>query len=274
MNAPRRRNVLVPGTVLVGLVAAVGLLGLFWTPQPPNEMHLLARYRPPGPEFLLGTDQFGRDVLSRSMAGAVDSLTLGLFAPLLALSLALPLALVAGFKRGRIERVLIGFVDSTLSIPTLILALLVIVALGVGHVNAIFALAVAMAPKFARVLYAATIDEVAKDYVTAAIARGESTPAILVREILPNIWAPVLVETSIYIGFGITAGASLSYLGLGTQPPGGDWGLLIRDAWANIGGSAWPLLGPALMLVAAVVGVNLLGDGLRDRLLPDRQRDG
>jgi peptide/nickel transport system permease protein len=263
MARPRRGIPLVAATVTLGLVLAGALVGLVWTPYLPSRIDLRLRYAAPSALHWLGTDQFGRDVLSRVMAGAFATLGLGVVSTLLGLALALPLALVAGYRRGPGGRVLLALVDALLSVPSLVTALLVIVALGTGQVNAIVAVGLAMVPRLARVLYAAVAAEVAKDYVTAAIARGERLTAVLVRELLPNIWPTVLVEASLYVGFGIAAGASLSYLGLGSQPPASDWGLLIRDAWTNLGGSAWPLLGPAAMLVMTVICINLAGDALR-----------
>lgn len=257
------------GAALTGISVALTVVGLFYTPYPPNEMQFGSRLLPPSIAHPFGTDQFGRDMLSRVMAGGAASLSLGLFAPLTALALSLPIALIAGFRRGMVGNAIIRVVDAVLAMPTLVLALLVIVTLGPGLLNAIVALGIAMTPKFTRVAYAAVVEVAANEYIEAAVARGEKAGYVLFKEILPNMWGPILVEVSVYVGFGLMAGASLSYLGLGTQPPNEDWGRLIREAWSNIGGSYWLMVGPSTLLVSAIVGVNLLGDGLRSLATTD-----
>ena len=258
------RYLLIGGalTLLAVVVSAAGL----YTPYAPVQVDLLHRSAAPGLGHWLGTDQFGRDVLSRVMAGGWRSLTLGFVATGLALAIGLPIALVAGYYRGRVDQVLMRFVDAVLSIPTLVFALLIIMALGSGHVQAIIALGIAAAPKYVRLIRGAVIDAASEDYVTAARARGESALYIQYREILPNVRAPIIVEGSIHVGFALMAGAALSYLGLGTQPPAADWGVMIKDAQKYLAASYWPLLGPALAISLSIIGFNLLGEGLRDRL--------
>jgi peptide/nickel transport system permease protein len=257
---------LLVGGALTAAAMAAALIGLFWTPYAPNHVDLLHRSTAPGLAHWLGTDQFGRDVLSRVMAGGWRSLSLGFAATALSLAISLPVALAAGYWRGRLDQAMMRFVDALLSIPTLVFAMLIIVALGSGHVQAVLALGVAAAPKFVRIIRGATIDAAGEDYVTAAKARGESALYTQYREILPNIWAPIIVEASIHVGFALMGGAALSYLGLGTQPPAADWGVMIKDAQKYITVTYWPLLGPALAISLSIVGFNLLGEGLRDRL--------
>jgi peptide/nickel transport system permease protein len=158
------------------------------------------------------------------------------------------------------------FVDALLSIPTLVFALLIIVGLGPGQLQAILALGVAASPKFVRVVRSAVLDAASQDYVLAARARGEAALFIQYGEILPNVRAPVIVEGSINVGFALMGGAALSYLGLGTQPPFADWGVMINEAQRTLSVSYWPLLGPALAICLSIVGFNLLGEGLRDQL--------
>lgn len=270
---PRRRDrYLVAGAALTLCAILAALLGLVWTPYGPTQVDLLHRSAAPSAAHLLGTDQFGRDVLSRVLAGGWRSLTLGLGATALALALGLPVALAAAYWRGRVDQVLMRFVDALLSIPTLVFALLIIVGSGTGHLQAIVALGVAAAPKFVRIIRAAALDAAGADYVTAARARGEWALYTQYREILPNIWPPIVVETSIHAGFALMGGAALGYLGLGTQPPAADWGVMIKDAQKYIVVSMWPLLGPALAVSLTIVGFNLLGEGLRDRLDPGHDR--
>jgi peptide/nickel transport system permease protein len=269
LRAPGGRRIhsyLLAGGALTLLALGVAALGLLWTPYGPAQIDLLHRSTGPSLAHPLGADQFGRDVLARIMAGGWRSLTLGFGATAIALALGLPVALAAAYWRGRIDQALMRFTDALLSIPTLVFAMLIIVALGSGHLQAIVALGVAAAPKFVRIIRSAALDAAGADYVTAARARGERALYTQYREILPNIWPPIIVESSIHVGFALMGGAALSYLGLGTQPPAADWGVMIRDAQKYIAVSYWPLLGPALAISLSIVGFNLFGDGLRDRL--------
>ena len=251
---------LTVGTILLALV------GLVWTPYGPSAVDLLHRSTGPSIGHLLGTDEYGRDVLSRIMAGAWRSVTLGFAAMALAVSIGVPLALAGAFWRGWIDGVLMRLIDALLSIPSLIFALLIIVGLGTGHGQAIVALGIAAAPRFVRVVRGAAIDAASQDYVTAARARGEAALYIQYFEILPNVWPPIVVEASIFAGFALMGGAALSYLGLGTQPPAADWGVMVREAQRHLFQSWWPLIAPAATISSAIVGFNLLGEGMRDRL--------
>lgn len=257
---------LATGATLTGLAIAVALLGLFYSPYAPTRVDLLHRLAPPSLAHLLGTDRFGRDVLSRVLAGGWRSMSLGFGATALGLAVGLPIALLTGYRRGAPDQVIMRFVDALLSIPTLVFALLIIVGLGPGQLQAILALGVAASPKFVRIVRGAVLDAVGQDYVTAARARGEGALYIQYGEILPNVWAPILIEGSINVGFALMGGAALSYLGLGTQPPFADWGVMINEAQKYVTVSAWPLLGPALAICLSIVGFNLFGEGLRDRL--------
>jgi len=272
---PVRTNAyLATGAALTLVAIAVAILGVIWTPQSPTGVDLLHRSTGPSAVHLLGTDQFGRDVLSRVMAGAWRSVSLGLSAMLLAAAMGVPLALAGAYWRGWVDAVLMRLVDAVLSIPSLVFALLIIVGLGSGHGQAIVALGVAAAPRFVRVVRGAALDAASQDYVVAARARGEGAFYTQYREILPNVWSPIVVEASIFAGFALMGGAALSYLGLGTQPPAADWGVMVREAQRYTFQSWWPLLAPAATISLAIVGFNLLGEGLRDRLhLVDRRAD-
>lgn len=275
---PRQRDsantYLTVGGALTLVVVALTMLGVIWTPQSPTAVDLLHRSTGPSTAHLLGTDQFGRDVLSRVMAGAWRSVSLGLLAMLLAAAIGVPLALAGSYWRGWVDAVLMRLIDAVLSIPSLVFALLIIVGLGSGHGQAIVALGVAAAPRFARVVRGAALDAASHDYVLAARARGEGGLYTQYREILPNVWAPIVVEASIFAGFALMGGAALSYLGLGTQPPAADWGVMVREAQRYTFQSWWPLLAPAATISLAIVGFNLLGEGLRDRLhLGDRRAE-
>jgi peptide/nickel transport system permease protein len=249
---------------LAAILLALG--GLVWTPYAPTAVDLMHRSAPPSPAHFLGTDQFGRDVLSRVMAGGWRSLALGFGATLLALAIGIPVALAGAYWRGFIDQALMRLVDALLSIPSIVFALLIIVGLGSGHVQATVALGIAAAPRFVRIFRGAALDAASQDYVAAARARGERALYIQYREMLPNMSAPIIVEASIHVGFALMGGAALSYLGLGTQPPAADWGVMVREAQRYIGQTWWPLIGPAVAIAIAIIGFNLFGEGLRDRL--------
>ncbi len=269
VSAPpsRRGNrYLEAGAALTLAAILTALLGLVYTPYAPAQVDLLHGLSAPSAAHLFGSDRFGRDVLSRVLAGGWRSLLLGFGATALGLALGLPTALATGYWRGAVDQVVMRFVDALLSIPTLVFALLIIVGLGAGEWQAIAALGIASAPKFVRIVRSAVLEAASQDYVTAARARGEGALYIQYGEILPNVWPPVIVEGSINVGFALMGGAALSYLGLGTQPPYADWGVMINEAQKYIGTSFWPLMGPALAISLSIIGFNLLGEGLRDRL--------
>jgi peptide/nickel transport system permease protein len=273
---PRRDHnaYLLFGGGLTAGVLLLAVLGLIWTPYAPSAVDLVHRLAGSGASHLFGTDQYGRDVLSRIMAGAWRSLSLGVAATALAAAMGVPLALAGAYWRPWVDSLMMRVIDAVLSIPSLIFALLIIAGLGTGHTQAIVALGIAAAPRFARVVRGAAIDAAEQDYVTAARARGETALYIQYREILPNVWPPIVVEASIFAGFALMGGAALSFLGLGTQPPAADWGVMVRDAQRYISQSWWPLIAPAATISLAIIGFNLLGEGLRDRLqLRERHAD-
>lgn len=265
--ARRQRNAyLALGLALTLAAIAAAALGLLYTPYLPARIDLLHPLARPSLGHLLGTDRYGRDVLSRVLAGGWRSLTLGFGATGLGLAIGLPVALATAYYRGAVDQIVMRFVDALLSIPTLVFALLIIVGLGPGQAQAIVALGVASAPKFVRIVRSAALSAASEDYVTAAKARGERALYVQYGEVLPNIWPPVIVEASVNIGFALMGGAALSYLGLGTQPPFADWGVMINEAQKQISVTFWPLLGPALAISLSIIGFNLFGEGLRDRL--------
>ncbi|HLI12096.1 MAG TPA: ABC transporter permease [Alphaproteobacteria bacterium] len=269
MAGPRRRRgarYLEIGLALTLAAIAASLLGLVYTPYAPSQVDLLHRLAPPSLAHVFGTDRFGRDVLSRVLAGGWRSLVLGFGATGLGLAIGLPIALATGYYRGYLDQIVMRFIDALLSIPTLVFALLIIVGLGVGEPQAILALGIAASPKFVRIIRGAVIDAASQDYVVAAKARGERDLYIQYRELLPNVLPPIIVEGSVNIGFAVMGGAALSYLGLGTQPPHADWGVMINEAQQYISVSFWPLLGPAAAICLSIIGFNLFGEGLRDRL--------
>jgi peptide/nickel transport system permease protein len=262
----RRSPALAVGGAILALVLVLGLVAPWITPYPTTEQHMLERLKPPGARFVLGTDQYGRDLLSRTLVGARPALVLGLGAVALGLALGVPIGLLAGYVGGRLDDLVMRVMDAMLAFPSLLLALLIITALGASLSHALLAIGVANAPGVARIVRSATLALREAEFVLAARARGERHVYVMFGEIFPNVLAPVIVEATVRVGFAILAGASLSFLGLGVQPPTADWGLMIREARQYVFLSPWPLLVPGGALSVTIVAFNLFGDGLRDRL--------
>jgi len=262
----RRSPALAVGGAILALVLVLGLVAPWITPYPTTEQHMLERLKAPGTRFVLGTDQYGRDLLSRTLVGARPALVLGLGAVALGLALGVPIGLLAGYVGGRLDDLVMRLMDAMLAFPSLLLALLIITALGASLSHALLAIGVANAPGVARIVRSATLALREAEFVLAARARGERHVYVMFGEIFPNVLAPVIVESTVRVGFAILAGASLSFLGLGVQPPTSDWGLMIREARHYVFLSPWPLLVPGAALAVTIVAFNLFGDGLRDRL--------
>jgi peptide/nickel transport system permease protein len=262
----RLNSYLIAGALLVSAMVALSLVGTVWTPRAPTAVDFLARSAGPSMAHLLGTDNYGRDTLSRVMAGGWRPLSLGFGATAIALITSVPLALAAAYFRGRFDAVLMRFVDALISIPLLVFALLLIVSLGVGHLQAMLAIGLGAVPRFLRVIRSSAIAVASREFVLAARVRGDSAFYIQYGEILPSLWTTIIVEASIFVGFALMGGAALSYLGLGTQPPAADWGVMIRDAQRLISVTWWPLLAPGIATSLSIIGFNLFGEGLNDLL--------
>lgn len=259
---------LAAGACLLAPVALVAMLGPLLAPYSPTGFHMAMRLAPPGPAFVLGTDNFGRDVLSRVLTGSRSALAMGLVATALGAVLGTCVGVTAGYLGGTADDVIMRLVDAVLAIPGLLLALLILTVLGPSLRNAIVAVGIAFAAGLSRVARSAALSARTQDYVRAAEARGERAPYILFGEILPNVVAPILVEATIRIGFAVMTGATLSFLGLGVQPPSSDWGLMIADAIPYVSQAPWLVVAPAVAIGVTTVGFNVFGDGLRDFLNP------
>ena len=266
------RRILLGLSILLPIVA-VAILGDTIAPYDPTQTHVADRYAGPGGKFLLGTDHLGRDLLSRVILGGRTSLLLGFGATALALVLGVPIGLTAGYAKGRVDEVLMRIMDIIMSVPTLLLGLLILVVLPSNILNVVMAIGVVYAPRIARVTRSATLSVSEEEYVMAAKARGESSPYILFREILPNVTSPIVVEGSVRVGYAIMIGTSLSFLGLGAGPPNPDWGFMISTARDHIYQTPWFLIWPSLALLLTVMSTNLIGDGLRDILDPRETGD-
>jgi peptide/nickel transport system permease protein len=237
-------------------------------PYDPVTQSMARINRTPSWENWLGTDQFGRDVLSRIIFGSRNSLIFGLFSPFFAAIIGTTLGVIAGYFGGIIDRVISRVVDLLLAFPELLLAILIAAVLGGGFWNIIIVITIAFVPGFARVARAQTMSVKQEPYVEAAIAVGVRTPTIIFRHIVPNIMAPIVVLMMLWVASAIRLEASLSFLGIGTQPPAPSWGNIIRDGLNNLFGSPWPIIAAGTAITLVVLAFNLVGDAVRDALDP------
>ncbi len=263
------RPAVVAATAVIILFITIALLAPWLAPYDPLAQSYVKINRPPSLQHWLGTDQFGRDVLSRMIYGSRNSLIIGFLAPALAALVGTTLGVIAGYFGGMIDRVISRFIDLLISFPELLLAIIISAALGGGFWNIVIVLAAAFVPGFARVARAQTMAVRHEPYVEAAVAVGLRTPKIILRHILPNIAAPIVALVTLWTASAIRLEASLSFLGLGTQAPHPSWGNIIRDGLNNLFGSPWPIIGAGLAITLVVLSLNLFGDALRDFLDPD-----
>ena len=258
-----RSKTFLAGVVIVGMFVIFAIFGETLAPDDPFATDPLDDLAAPSGEHLFGTDRVGRDVLSRVIVGARDILIVAPAATLLGTVLGTALGLVTGYFRGPVDDILSRFIDAFLALPTVIIGLLAIVALGTSKLTVIIVIGLVFAPIIARTVRAAVLQEREMEYVAAAQLRNERTPYILFAEILPNVMGPVMVEFTVRLGYAIFTVATLSFLGFGIQPPAPDWGLQVFEHYGLIsGGYWWPVLFPALAIVILVVGVNLIADGI------------
>ena len=262
---------------VAGLVVAVGfvLMAVFapiLAPYDPNATDFDAILEQPSWEHPLGTDELGRDVLSRIIFGARASIQAGVFATLLAIVIAVPIGLIAGFYRGWIDPVISRLTDVLLAFPFLILAVGLAAILGPSLLNATIALGLAAAPGLVRVARAEALSLREEDYVRAAVANGAGDVRILRRHIVPNMTGTLIVQATVTIPAAIIGEAALSFLGLGVQPPTPSWGVMLADAQSYLSDAARLALYPGLAILFCSLSFNLLGDGLRDALDPKTQR--
>jgi peptide/nickel transport system permease protein len=258
-------------TVVVALAALAAVVHLL--PYDPVEQHPLDRLVGPSSHYWLGTDQFGRDIFSRCIEGVKSSMQVALVAVGLAGAVGTIAGIAAGFFGGLLDAVVMRLADVLFAFPAILLALAIVSALGSGWFNTAIAIAIVYVPIFARVARGPVLALRDADFVRAGRVLGFSSPRLLFRHILPNVAAPVIVQVTLSLSWAILTESSLSFLGLGTQPPEASLGLMVSDARALAADYWWTLAAPAVAITIAVVGLNLLGDGLRDALDPTRARD-
>jgi len=252
--------------LLVFVIAAI--FAPFVSPYPPLLYHPAVSAQGPSLAHPLGTDGLGRDQLSRVIYGTRISLSVGVASILVGGLIGTLLGIIGAYFQGWVDQVLTMVVDTLLAFPSLILSLAIVTALGPSIVNVTIALAIVRIPIYSRLARGQTLQVATEEYVAAAVASGTRTHKILLRHILPNIFSPLLVQATISISFAILDEATLSFLGLGAQPPTPDWGSMISDAQVYLNSDPWMMFGPALAIVLIVLSLNILGDALREYLDP------
>jgi ABC-type dipeptide/oligopeptide/nickel transport system permease subunit len=261
------RNLLV-GSFMVLTLVVVGLSAPWIAPFDPLAQDLTRSLQPPGGEHLLGTDQYGRDVLSRVLHGTMLALLEIVLGVGMSVMLGVPIGLVAGYFGGRIDRALSWFMDILFAFPGIVLAILIVSLLGVGLFNMLLAIAIFSIPVYGRLTRNLTLSLKQMDYTDAARALGAPDRVIMVRHILRNALAPLMVQATLTAGAVVLTAASLSFLGLGVQPPTPEWGAMVSNGRNFLGVATHLSLFPGLAITFAVLAFNLLGDGLRDVLDP------
>lgn len=263
-----RRPAAVGGLVVISLFIIVALLAPWVAPFDPTQTSWTAIRKAPSWVHWMGTDENGRDVLSRVIWGARASLLAGVISVTIASGVGVPIGLMAGFAGGKIDMIIGRLVDAMLASPFLILAIALAAFLGPSLQNAMIAIGITATPIFVRVSRAATMDAATNDYVEAARALGNPPWRVAVRHVLPNIVPPVMVQATLAIAGAIIAEASLSFLGLGQQPPAPSWGSMLNSAQRFLTQAPWLAIFPGAAIFLAVFSFNLIGDGLRDALDP------
>jgi peptide/nickel transport system permease protein len=256
------------GLVIFLLVALAAIFAPLLSPHDPVEQNILYKLKPPTAEYPLGTDAFGRDILSRLLYGARISLVIGFVSTIAAMLIGSLIGLLAGWYGGRFDTFVMQTMDMLLAFPSLILGLLIVAMLGPSMTNIILAIALTSIPAFARIARAPTISVKEREYIEACRALGYSDARIMGGHILPNIFPEILVMGSLWLANAIRTEASLAFIGLGVKPPTPTWGGMIREGFENILDSAWLAVAPGLAILVVVFALNLLGDGLRDAIDP------
>lgn len=262
----------IVGGLLLLTVLFLALFGPILAPYDPQEFHAAARLQGPSADFWLGTDQYGRDLMSRLMNGAPSTVFFGLGATALGVGAGSIIGVIAGVAGGAMDSVIMRILDGLLAMPELLFTLLIVTFLGGGTTQAMLAVALTFTPGMARIARSAVLSVRTREYVLAAVARGESRAWIVGREVLPNALGPIIVEATIRVSFAIMIGATLGFLGLGAQPPSTEWGLMVAEARQFMFRNPWCVAVPGVAIAVTAMGFNLFGDALRDAFDPKRSR--
>ncbi|WP_018701299.1 ABC transporter permease [Amorphus coralli] len=272
-RALRHPSFLIGAAITLTLLAAA-LVSFVWTPFPVAEVVIRDRLQPPNPVHWLGTDAFGRDIFSMLLVGARNSLGVAVVAVAIGIGIGVPLGLAAAAEGGLLDSILMRGSDLVFAFPALVTAVMITAIFGPGAINAMIAIGIFNVPVFARVTRGAARALWGREFVLAARVAGKTRARITVEHVLPNVASLIIVQSTIQFALAILAEAGLSYVGLGTQPPMPSWGKMLADAQTMMAIAPWLAIVPGLAIVASVLGLNLLGDGLRDVLDPrlDRTR--
>ncbi|WP_018688307.1 ABC transporter permease [Ahrensia kielensis] len=271
-NALRNKNFLV-GIFLTGFILAIALISFVWTPFDTTKLIIADRLKAPNLTYLLGTDHFGRDIFSMVMVGARNSIAVAFFAVGIGILIGVPLGCWAAAKRGFVDELLMRSSDIIFAFPALLSAVMITAIFGPSATNAIIAIGIFNIPVFARVARGAALSIWSREYILAARASGKGAVRITREHILPNITNILVVQGTIQFSLGILAEAGLSYVGLGTQPPDVSWGRMLNEAQTMMSIAPHMAIIPGVAIIVTVLGLNLLGDGLRDLLDPRLQRE-
>jgi peptide/nickel transport system permease protein len=270
LKRARRLN-LVIGGVLVALLLAIAIINLFYTPYGPLDVNIYTRYSPPSLQHWFGTDEFGRDVLTRCMYGAQLSLTVGFLVVIASVTCGTVLGVVSGYVR-RLDGLLMRITDALMAFPDILLAIALMAALGASLTDVVIALGTVYTPRVARVARGATLVLRELQFIEAAEALGASGTRVIAVHLLPNLASPLLVQSTFVFAFSILTEAALSFLGAGVPPTSPTWGNMIASAQEYMQNAAWLILAPGLCIVSTVLALQMVGDGLRDALDPRLRR--
>lgn len=268
VNAFRKSPTAMCGLFLVILLIFIAITAPYLTKYSPTEMAAKDRFQGPSTQHIAGTDEFGRDSFTRIIYGSRLALQTGLLSVGLSFIIGVPLGLISGFRKGAIDDIIMRLMDGLSSFPSLILAIAITAALGYGSTNVIIAIAITYIPTFARIARGQVLSEQEEIYIEAAKCIGAKSSRIIFKHLLPNIISPLIVQASLLISSAILAEASLSFLGIGAQPPDPNWGTMLKTSTGFLTKNIWMAIGPGVALFLTVIGFNFLGDGLRDALDP------
>ncbi|WP_249695226.1 ABC transporter permease [Stappia sp. WLB 29] len=272
LRVAAQHKTLVAGAAIVAVVLAAALISLVWTPYPIDVLSVADRLKGPSPAHLLGTDQFGRDMVSMLMVGARTSIAVALLAVGIGILVGVPLGLLAAARGGWLDETLMRANDLVFAFPALLSAVMITAIMGPGAINAILAIGIFNIPVFARVARGGALSLKSREFVLAARVAGKGEVRIIAEHVLPNIANLLIVQGTIQFSLGILAEAGLSYVGLGAQPPLASWGRMLNEAQTMMALAPSLALYPGLAIVVTVLGLNLMGDGLRDLLDPRLKR--
>lgn len=261
-------KLMLSAVIYLVILGAAAIAAPIISPYSPTDQHLENRFAPPGHKYILGTDNFGRDNLSRLIYGSRSALLVGIVSVSIAVTIGITAGIIAALSTGIIDNILMLLMDSILSFPTILLAITVVSFLGYGLLQVMTAIGVIFSPVFARLVRAEALSIKTEEYVEASRAMGSTAVKIVFLHIMPNLLGKVVVQASITFALSIVIEASLSYLGLGTQPPAASWGLMLKDARNYLVQAPWMSIYPGLALAMTVLSFNIIGDTLSEKINP------